>query len=127
MTELQAQLLRCVRVPLRCNMHRRHHTPLHVHQQFLHPLPSRTPCSPLASHCHSSPPAAALVGLIGYGVSQQQPGSDMGGADSSQAGEAPAAPAPPPRENAVLVFGATGRMGRLVVQEVSLQRNNHLI
>lgn len=34
----------------------------------------------------------------------------------------PEAPPPPPRENAVLVLGASGRVGRRVVQRVSVRR-----
>lgn len=49
----------------------------------------------------------ALAG-IGYAASQQ----------SSTAAPAVAAKAPLPREDAVLVFGATGRMGRVLVSSV---------
>lgn len=36
-----------------------------------------------------------------------------------------AKPAPLPRENAVLVFGSTGKMGRLIVQQVFLTAPHH--
>ena len=57
-----------------------------------------------------------LAALI-WGIKQGQPGN---GADSQQetAGESGAMQAP--RENAVLVFGSTGKLGRQIVTQVSL-------
>ena len=56
---------------------------------------------------------AALVGIVAAAVSANA--SEAGGEAESIAAEPPL-----PRENATLVFGATGRMGRTVVQTVSL-------
>lgn len=60
--------------------------------------------------------AAVVVGALGtvaWAVSQQNPASST----AEGAAEEPAAPVIP-RENAVLVFGASGRMGRQLVAEV---------
>ena len=54
--------------------------------------------------------ALLALGGIAYAAIQAQSG-DTAGAE-------PAAPPPPLRENAVLVFGATGRMGRVLVDSV---------
>jgi hypothetical protein len=61
----------------------------------------------------------ALLGAAGAVMGQQQ--SSQGGAGSAAAGAAgaqAAGAAQLPREDAVLVLGATGRSGRLVVQQV---------
>jgi hypothetical protein len=64
-----------------------------------------------------APFAAALAGILGYAATQKNTEGEAEMAVEPTA-QAEAAPAPIPRENAVLVFGATGRMGRLIVQEV---------
>ena len=66
--------------------------------------------------------AAALLGFLGYAASQNNPEGEVQMSTETSTQEKPA-PAPIPRENAVLVFGATGRMGRLIIQEV---RGQHL-
>ncbi|KAF8071307.1 IP5P13 [Scenedesmus sp. PABB004] len=60
---------------------------------------------------------AAVLGLVGYVAANPQ-GGDMAGAPDGAAAAGEAAPAPLPRENAVLVFGATGKLGRLVVDKL---------
>lgn len=65
---------------------------------------------------------AAVVALLGGIAAAIQSQNQMAAGDApapgaSAAGEA-AAPPPLPRENAVLVLGATGRSGRMIVQEV---------
>lgn len=61
-------------------------------------------------------PTASVLGLVGYSMAN----NNVDAADAADAAAAAAAepPAPPPlpRENAVLVFGATGRMGRRIVE-----------
>lgn len=63
----------------------------------------------------------AAIGGIAYAVAQSQEGGTIwqagrqGGGSGGFGGKLP-------REDAVLVFGATGRMGRTVVQEVSWVR-----
>ncbi|PSC71557.1 nadh:ubiquinone oxidoreductase complex i intermediate-associated 30 [Micractinium conductrix] len=57
--------------------------------------------------------ALLALGGIAYAAIQAQSG-DTAGAE-------PAAPPPPLRENAVLVFGATGRMGRVLVDSLLAQ------
>ena len=85
---------------------RRHTAPLHALQS--------TPACPRPL---PPPPAASVLGLVGFTLSQ---GNMAGTAPPATAGSAaePAAPAPPPRENAVLVFGATGRMGQMIVRSL---------
>jgi hypothetical protein len=63
--------------------------------------------------------AAGLIGLVGYAAANN-PAADMAGgaAAAADSAEAPA-PALLPRENAVLVFGASGKLGRKVVERVS--------
>lgn len=62
--------------------------------------------------------AAGLVGLIGYAAANN-PAADMAGGEAAAAESAQAAaPAPLPRVNAVLVFGASGKLGRKVVERV---------
>ncbi|EFJ53199.1 hypothetical protein VOLCADRAFT_102805 [Volvox carteri f. nagariensis] len=64
---------------------------------------------------------AGLVGTIAFQM-QQQPGAAGDGVALSEAANAaemaPPPPPPPPRENAVLVMGATGRLGRRVVAKL---------
>lgn len=64
----------------------------------------------------------AVVGAIGAYASQQnqmpEGAREATGAAQAAAGEEAAAV---PRENAVLVFGATGKAGRLIVQEVGIR------
>jgi hypothetical protein len=61
------------------------------------------------------------LGLIGYAAANN-PNADMAGGEAAAAESAEAAaPAPLPRENAVLVFGASGKLGRKVVEKVSRQ------
>lgn len=59
----------------------------------------------------------AALGAVGAVMGNQQSNNaaGAGGADAEGAG---GAPAPPPRKNAVLVFGASGRAGRLIVKEL---------
>lgn len=54
---------------------------------------------------------AALV----WGIAKGQPGN---GADAQQEAAAKAGPMEAPRENAVLVFGSTGKLGRQIVAQV---------
>uniref|UniRef100_A0A383VGD9 NAD(P)-binding domain-containing protein n=1 Tax=Tetradesmus obliquus TaxID=3088 RepID=A0A383VGD9_TETOB len=61
---------------------------------------------------------AGLVGLIGYAAANN-PAADMAGGEAAAAESAQAAaPAPLPRVNAVLVFGASGKLGRKVVERL---------
>eukprot|EP00955_Chlamydomonas_euryale_P118470 366546-Chlamydomonas_euryale.AAC.3 len=57
----------------------------------------------------------SLLGLLGYQMSQSPESAD---GVTPQPAATPAAPAEPPlpRENAVMVLGATGRVGRRVVR-----------
>lgn len=65
----------------------------------------------------------ALLALAGLGyVAVQQAGGLPGAGEAAQR-----EPAPLPREDAVLVFGATGRMGRTVVQSVSTVQGGSLL
>jgi len=59
--------------------------------------------------------AVSLLGLLGYQMSQSPESAD---GVTPQPAATPAAPAEPPlpRENAVMVLGATGRVGRRVVR-----------
>lgn len=90
------------------------------------PIGVRLPncCSPLqgAISFENAPPEALLAGGavallalagIGYAAVQQQ---------GAQAAPEKAPEPELPRENAVLVFGATGRMGRTVVNSVGAGR-----
>ncbi|GLC44733.1 hypothetical protein PLESTB_000970600 [Pleodorina starrii] len=64
---------------------------------------------------------AGLLGVIGLQMQQQSQaaGDDAAVVQPDDAGqEEPAPPPPPPRENAVLVLGATGRLGRRVVAKL---------
>ena len=56
---------------------------------------------------------AALV----WGIKQAQPGN---GADPEQGTAAMTEAMGAPRENAVLVFGSTGKLGRQIVAQVSI-------
>ena len=67
---------------------------------------------------HSTPHAAGILGLVGWQLSQQGGGMQAGQSEGAAAAAAPPPPPPPPREQAVLVLGATGRVGRRVVQKV---------
>ena len=83
-------------------------------------LASHTP--PRAPTLLSLPPpphhlAASILGLVGFSLSQGGSMTPDAAAGQQEAGVA-AAPVIP-RENAVLVFGATGRMGRKIVEQVS--------
>ncbi|GIL92972.1 hypothetical protein Vretimale_15467 [Volvox reticuliferus] len=66
----------------------------------------------------------ALAGIIGAITVQMQQQSQASGGDAALANAAdgaevvPPPPPPPPRENAVLVLGATGRLGRRVVAKL---------
>lgn len=63
---------------------------------------------------------AVLAGGLGtliWGISQ---GSQGNGAGSQQEAAAAAADMQPPREDAVLVFGSTGKLGRQIVAQVSI-------
>ncbi|WIA12335.1 hypothetical protein OEZ85_012388 [Tetradesmus obliquus] len=61
---------------------------------------------------------AGLVGLIGYAAANN-PAADMAGGEAAAAESAQAAaPAPLPRVNAVLVFGASGKLGRKVMERL---------
>ncbi|KAK9903372.1 hypothetical protein WJX75_003966 [Coccomyxa subellipsoidea] len=55
---------------------------------------------------------AALV----WGIAKGQPGN---GADAQQEAAAKAGPMEAPRENAVLVFGSTGKLGRQIVAQLN--------
>ena len=59
------------------------------------------------------------VGGLAFAALQNQNGGEAGEAEAS------GREAPPPREDAVLVFGSTGRMGRTVVQMVSSGPASH--
>eukprot|EP00878_Enallax_costatus_P001050 GHUV01001185.1.p1 GENE.GHUV01001185.1~~GHUV01001185.1.p1 ORF type:complete len:643 (+),score=165.16 GHUV01001185.1:143-2071(+) len=61
---------------------------------------------------------AAVLGLIGYAVSNNQNNTSTVEMAAESATEASAAPAPLPRENAVLVFGASGKLGRKIVEKL---------
>jgi hypothetical protein len=78
----------------------------------------------VSAECHALGLAAAvaLVGIVALVATK-------GGAEGQAPSESGAAPArgiklptlkPVPRENAVLVFGSTGKLGRLIVAEVCL-------
>jgi hypothetical protein len=77
------------------------------------------PSQHLTFFCIASPPlAAGLIGLIGYAAANN-PAADMADGEAAAAESAEAAAAAPlPRENAVLVFGASGKLGRKVVDKV---------
>jgi hypothetical protein len=66
--------------------------------------------------------AAGVIALIGGIGAAASAGGQMGGAATAPSAAVtqaePEVPPPLPRENAVLVLGATGRAGRLIVQEV---------
>ncbi|GFR43419.1 hypothetical protein Agub_g4500 [Astrephomene gubernaculifera] len=64
---------------------------------------------------------ACLAGIIAVQMRQQQKPLDAeasGQGTDASAAQTPSSPPPPPRENAVLVLGATGRLGRRVVQKL---------
>ncbi|GIL67255.1 hypothetical protein Vafri_20690 [Volvox africanus] len=64
---------------------------------------------------------AGLIGAISVQMQQQSQTSEGDAALANAAGAAevaPPPPPPPPRENAVLVLGATGRLGRRVVAKL---------
>ena len=72
------------------------------------------------SFCTSADSLAGMLGLVGWQIFKAGPG-DLDATSSSPAKSAaapPPPPPPPPREDAVLVLGATGRVGRRVVQKV---------
>jgi hypothetical protein len=86
-----------------------------------HLLPTSTPLCIQHNRCpfHLCASAAGLVGLIGYAAANN-PAADMAGGEAAAAESAEApAPAPLPRKNAVLVFGASGKLGRKIVERVS--------
>jgi hypothetical protein len=86
-----------------------------------HLLPQHPPHSNavLLYRIHLCTSAAGLVGLIGYAAANN-PAADMAGGEAAAAESAEApAPAPLPRKNAVLVFGASGKLGRKIVERVS--------
>ncbi len=88
-------------------------------------LPTHHRATPQCAHhsiypAPSSPPAGGLLGLVGVQMkaSGQQEGAAEADPAVGQEQQQEAAPPPPPREKAVLVLGATGRLGRRVVQKV---------
>lgn len=62
--------------------------------------------------------AVAVLGLVGYAVTNNSANADNMDTAADVTAEAVAEPAPLPRENAVLVFGASGKMGRKIVEKV---------
>eukprot|EP00884_Botryococcus_braunii_P010535 jgi/Botrbrau1/19483/Bobra.0714s0001.1 len=62
--------------------------------------------------------AIAVVGLIAYVASTSSQAPSEAGAAPTVRAFPGAKPKPVPRENAVLVFGATGKLGRLIVAEL---------
>ena len=67
---------------------------------------------------HTTPHAAGILGLVGWQLFQQGGGMQAGQSEGAAAATTLPPPPPPPREQAVLVLGATGRVGRRVVQKV---------
>lgn len=87
-----------------------------------HPLSTLHCTSALTPRHHAYHTAAGVLGLAAAGAASGAFDMGSGGAGAGASAAAPAAeraPPPLPRENAVLVLGGTGKLGRRIVEKVS--------